>query len=146
MILFPLNGESIRKCLWGNNLLVRSDQICGDTETRCLPAGRSTNMASPNFCYTCWRTTQQRKTAQTRDSARLFIYRYSIISEILGFRHIPQIYLCHHFLCLYSWIGLMISSLNVSGLADRKFLYQYRACSPWDMMLCATSIGHDPYI
>ena len=37
MILFPLNGESIRKCVWGNNLLIRSDQICGDTETRCLP-------------------------------------------------------------------------------------------------------------
>ena len=37
MILFPLNGESIRKCVWGNNLLVRSDHICGDTETRCLP-------------------------------------------------------------------------------------------------------------
>ena len=37
MILFPLNGESIRKCVWGNNLLVRSDQICDDTETRCLP-------------------------------------------------------------------------------------------------------------
>ena len=36
MILFPLNGESIRKCVWGNNLLVRSDQICGDTKTRCL--------------------------------------------------------------------------------------------------------------
>ena len=113
----------------------------------CLISGRrSTNMASPNFCYTCWRTTQQRKTAQTWDSPRLLIYRYSIISEILGFRHIPQIYLCHHFLCLHSWIGLMISSLNVSGLADRKFSYQDRACSPWGMMLCATSIGHDPYI
>ena len=36
MILFPLNGESIRKCVWGNNLLVRSDQICSDTKTRCL--------------------------------------------------------------------------------------------------------------
>ena len=36
MILFPLNGEGIRKCVWGNNLLVRSDQICGDTKTRCL--------------------------------------------------------------------------------------------------------------
>ena len=36
-----------------------------------------------NFCYTFWRTTLQRKTAQTWD----LIYRYSIISEILGFRH-----------------------------------------------------------
>ena len=40
-----------------------------------------------NFCYTFWRTTQQRKTAQTWDLARLLVYRYSIISEILGFRH-----------------------------------------------------------
>ena len=40
-----------------------------------------------NFCYTFWRTTQQKKTAQTCDLARLLIYRYSIISEILGFRH-----------------------------------------------------------
>ena len=37
--------------------------------------------------YTFWRTTQQRKTAQTLDFARLLIYRYSIIFEILGFRH-----------------------------------------------------------
>ena len=40
-----------------------------------------------NFCYTFWRKTQQRQTAQTWDLARLLIYRYSIISEILGFRH-----------------------------------------------------------
>ena len=39
------------------------------------------------ICYTFWRTTQQRKTAQTWDLGRLLIYRYSIISEILGFRH-----------------------------------------------------------
>ena len=51
-------------------------------------------MASPcrvspiNFCPIFWRTTQQRKTAQTRELARLSIYRYSIISdEILAFRH-----------------------------------------------------------
>ena len=40
-----------------------------------------------NFCYTFWRKTQQRKTAQTWDLARLLIYRHSIIFEILGFRH-----------------------------------------------------------
>ena len=40
-----------------------------------------------NFCYTFWRSTQPRKTAQTWDLARLLIYRYSIISEILSFRH-----------------------------------------------------------
>ena len=39
------------------------------------------------FLYTFWRTTEQRKTAQTWDLARLLIYRYSIISEILSFRH-----------------------------------------------------------
>ena len=44
-------------------------------------------MRAINFCYTFWRTTQQRKTAQTWDLARLLIYRYSILSEILGFRH-----------------------------------------------------------
>ena len=43
-------------------------------------------MRAINFCYTCWRTTQQRKTAQTWDLARLLIYRYSILSESLGFR------------------------------------------------------------
>ena len=40
-----------------------------------------------NFNCTFWRKTQQRKTAQTWDLARLLIYRYSIISEMLGFRH-----------------------------------------------------------
>ena len=44
-------------------------------------------MRAINFCYTFWRTTQQRKTAQAWDLARLLIYRYSILSEILGFRH-----------------------------------------------------------
>ena len=40
-----------------------------------------------NFCYKSWRKTQRRKTAQTWDLASLLIYRYFIISEILGFRH-----------------------------------------------------------
>ena len=46
-------------------------------------------LVSPiNFCCTFWRKTQQRKTAQTWDVARLLIYRHSIIFEILnGFRH-----------------------------------------------------------
>ena len=45
-------------------------------------------LVSPlNFCYTFWRKTQQWKTAQTWDLARLLIHRYSIIFEILGFRH-----------------------------------------------------------
>ena len=26
-MLFPLNGESIRKCVYGNNLLIRSEQL-----------------------------------------------------------------------------------------------------------------------
>ena len=77
-----------------------TDQICGDTETRCLYYFRPPYLCSSqerkygvpivspiNFSYTFWRTTKQRKTAQTWDLARLLIDRYSIITEILGFRH-----------------------------------------------------------
>ena len=103
MILCPLNGESIRKCVKGNNLLVRSEQLIKFMAILkpdvCIISGRhicapreehkyGVPLVSPiNFCYIFWRTTQQRKTAQTWDLASLLIYRYSIISEILSFRH-----------------------------------------------------------
>ena len=77
-----------------------TDQICGDTETRWLYYFRppylcsseehkyGVSIVSPiNFSYTFWRTTKQRKTAQTWDLARLLIDWYSIVTEILGFRH-----------------------------------------------------------
>ena len=52
---------------------------------RCARFARESSAIS--FCHIFWRTTQQRKTAQTWDLARLLIYRYSIISEILSLRH-----------------------------------------------------------
>ena len=53
----------------------------------CNAEGDITFDESHLHIYTFWRTTQQRKTAQTLVFARLLIYRYSIIFEILGFRH-----------------------------------------------------------
>ena len=69
-----------------------TDQICGDTETRCLHYFRGAQIRRPivspiNCCYTFWRTTQQKKTAQIWDLARLLIDWHSIIFDILGFRH-----------------------------------------------------------
>ena len=58
----------------------------------CNAEGDITFDESHLHIYTFWRTTQQRKTAQTLVFARLLIYRYSIIFEILGFRH-PTVFI-----------------------------------------------------
>ena len=104
MILCPLNGESIRKCIKGNNLLFRSEQLIKFVAIMkpdvCIISGRHT--CSPrSWGAQIWRPHSEPykfllhilknnsavEIAQMWDLARLLIYRYSIISEILSFRH-----------------------------------------------------------
>ena len=65
-----------------------------------------------NCCYTFWRTTQQQKTAQTWDLARLLIDRYSIIFEILGFRHSTV------FILVFN--GLTVKNTNKPHTKEKK--------------------------
>ena len=79
---FTVNNWSNLWRYWNRHYFRPPYLFSSEEHKYCVP------IVSPiSFCYTFWRTTQQRKTAQTWDLARLLIYRYSIISETLSFRH-----------------------------------------------------------
>ena len=89
MILCPLNGESLRKSVWVNNLLVRSKQLIKFVAILkpdvCIISGPHSEPYK--FLLHILKNNPAAETAQTLDLARLLIYRYSIISEILSFGH-----------------------------------------------------------
>jgi len=91
MILYPLNGKIIRKCVYHRSseqlikfVAILKPDVCIISEEHKYGVPI---VSTINCCYAFWRTTQQQKTAQSWDLARLLIDQYSIIFEILGFRH-----------------------------------------------------------
>ena len=65
-----------------------------------------------NCCDTFWRTTQQQKTTQSWDLARLLIGRYSIMFEILGLRHSTV------FILVFN--GLTVKNTNKPHTKEKK--------------------------
>ena len=81
--------KSIRKCVKGNNLLVRSEQMIKFVAILkpdvCIISGRHSEPYK--FLLHILKNNSAAETTEKLDLARLLIYRYSIISEVLSFRH-----------------------------------------------------------